>query len=233
MEVTIVPISKIIKKGVWHYQPYSKAVRDAEAVLKQSPYPILPLAEVVESAKRGFFHSNIANQTETEGIPLIRSINITSGGLDLSSVAYISSTDDDKLHTTQVQKDDVLVSIVAIAGPINSAVYNLEQSANISQHICRLRIKNIISPYYLVSFLRSNIGQHLLQARLTGSVSRTISIQSLLQLPIICPPLRHQEQIASQVKAKKAQAARHQPRAETLQNETNQTFDQLLKEGAL
>ena len=230
MEVTIVPISEILKKGVWHYQPYSKAVRDTEAVLEQSPYPVLPLGEVIESAKRGFFRSNTTNQTE--GIPLIRHVNINSGELDLSNVVYISSADHEKLHATQVQTGDVLVGIVAMAGPINSVVYDLDQPANISQHICRLRLTDSINPYYLVSFLRSNIGQPLLQARLTGAVSRTISIQSLLQLPIICPPLQHQERIASQVKAKKAQAAQHRQRAETLQNEANQAFDQLLKQGA-
>lgn len=230
MEVTIVPISKILKKGVWHYQPYSKAVRDAEAVLEQSPFPVLLLGEVVESAKRGFFRSNTTNQSE--GIPLIRHVNINSGDLDLSNVVYISSADHEKLHTTQVQTGDVLIGIIAMPDSINSVVYDLEQPANISQHICRLRLTDGMNPYYLVYFLKSDIGQYLLQSRLTGAVSRTISIQSLLQLPIICPPLQHQEKIASQVKAKKAQAAQHRQRAEALQNEANQAFDQLLMEGA-
>lgn len=231
MEVAVVPISKILKKGVWHYQPYSKAVRESETVLEQSPYPVLPLADILESAKRGFFRSTTTYQTD--GVPLIRPVNIKSGELNMSNMACISWENHEKLKATQLQRGDVLVEIIAMTGPISSVVYDLDQPANISQHICRLRLTDRVNPYYLVSFLRSDIGQYLLQARLTGAISRTISIQSLLQLPIICPPLKAQEGIASQIKAKKAQANQTQHKAEILQDEADQAFEKLLKEGRL
>jgi restriction endonuclease S subunit len=230
MESTIVPISEILRKGAWHYQPYSKSVRETEAVLQQSPYPIIPLRELVQNVKHGFLQKS--HNHLTEGIPVIRLKNLTFSGLNLADVVYISPEDHQKLHQTQLHQGDVLVALSAASGFIKTAVYESDQPANINQTIARLSLTNNINSNYLVNYLKSEIGQTLLQSHLMGAVIKTISINALMELPIICPPLKEQERIVSNVKSLQQQAPQHSQQSEALQREANQTFDYLLRQGA-
>jgi type I restriction enzyme, S subunit len=230
MESTVVPISEILQKGAWHYQPYSKAVRETEAVLQQSPYPIIPLRELVQNVKHGFLQRS--HNHLTEGIPVIRLKNLTFLGLNLADVVYISPEDHQKLYQTQLHQGDVLVGLSAASGFINTAVYESDQPANINQSIARLSLTNNINSNYLVNYLKSEMGQTLLQSHLMGAVIKTISINALMELPIICPPLKEQERIVSNVKSLQQQAAQHSQQSEALQREANQTFDYLLRQGA-
>ena len=195
METRLVPISEIRKKGVWHFQPYSQAMQQAETLLEQSPYPVTLLRELVQSANRGFPHSNTTYLTA--GIPFIRLNDLKVIGLDLSEVVYISQEDHQKLQQTQIQKDDVLVGLIATFAPINAAVYELDQPANINQHIVRLRLSDRITPHYLVYYLKSNLGQTLLQSHLMGAVTKTMSVNALMTIPVICPPRLEQERIVA------------------------------------
>ena len=229
METRLVPISEIRKKGVWHFQPYSQAMQQAEALLEQSPYSVTLLRELVQSANRGFPHSNTTYQTE--GIPFIRLNDLKSRGLDLSEVTHISQEDHQKLHQTQIQRGDVLVGLIATFAPINAAVYELDQPANINQHIVRLSLSDRINPYYLVYYLKSNIGQTLLQSHLMGAVTKTMSVDALMTIPVICPPLIEQERIVVNIKLIQQQATQHSQTAEALYQKANQVFDHLLREG--
>lgn len=232
MEVALVPIREVLKKGVWHYQPYSQSVREAEAILEQSLYPVCPLQELVEvgSVKRGF--SPRASHYLEAGVPFIRQTNLKSTLVDFSEVAYISQADHQKLHQSEVHRGDVLVGLVATAGPINIAVYQSDQPANINQNVARIRpIKETLIPDYLVYYMRSKLGQTLLQSRLTGSVIRAISLSSLIELPIIHPPVGEQDFIVSRMRSLQRRAQESVQDAEIFQHEAHQQFDRWLKEG--
>ena len=231
MEVALVPIQEILKKGVWHYQPYSQAVREAEAILEQSPYPICPLQEVVESVKRGF--SPRGSHFLESGVPFIRQTNLKATQVNFSEVVYISQEDHQKLHQSEVQRGDVLVGLVAAAGPIDIAVYPSDQPANINQNIARLRpLQEALIPDYLVYYMRSTLGQTLLQSRLTGSVIRAISLRALIELPIIHPSVGEQDHIIGRIRSLQRQVQQSVQDAAVLQREAHQQFDRWLREGA-
>ncbi len=209
MEAVIVPISEICQKGVWNFQPYSQAVREVNAQLEYSPFPVVELGELVIDAKRGFPRRGT---NDYEGIPLITNRNLTQYGVDLTDASYITSEEHQKLEETQVQMNDVLTSLVA--HPTIAAVYKHDQTANISQHILRLRLKSELAPAYLVYYLNSELGQTLIQSRVTGAIQKMLSINEIMKLPVILPPLSEQKQIVEKIQQIEQQAVEFSQQAQ-------------------
>lgn len=229
METRLVPISEIRKKGVWHFQPYSQAVQRLEADLAQSQFPVIKLQDFVDNAKRGFIQKSIG---ETDGVLLIRPINLTPIGLDLSEVAYITPADHNKLPQTQLQAGDVIISLVAPSQQTIAAVYTEDRPANITNNLARLRLKSNIDPAYLAYYLNSNLGKTLLESQMTGSVIRTTNLSSLLELPVVYPSLDKQHQIVLYVQNLQQKAIQLSKQGANLQAEARQMFDRVLKEEA-
>lgn len=229
METQLVPISEICKKGVWHFQPYSNAVQQLETDLAQSQFPVIKLQDFVENAKRGFIQKSMG---ETDGVLLIRPRNLTPIGLDLSEVAYITPADHHKLPHTQLQTGDVILSLVAPSQQAIAAVYTDNRPANITNNLARLRLNSNIDPAYLAYYLNSNLGQNLIESRMTGSVIRTINLSSLLELPVVYPSLDKQHQIVFYVQNLQQKAIQLSEQSVNLQAEARQMFDRVLKEEA-
>jgi restriction endonuclease S subunit len=229
METRLVPMNEIRKKGVWHFQPYSQAVQQLDAALAQSQFPVVKLQEFVENAKRGFIYKSTG---EADGILLIQPRNLTPIGLDLSEVAYITPADHQKLPQTQLQAGDVIVSLAAPSRYAIAAVYRDNQPANITSNLARLRLKSNIDPVYLAYYFNSDLGQTLIESRMTGAVMRTISLSSLLELPVVYPSLDRQHQIVSYVQNLQQKAIQLSQQGVNLQAEARQMFDRVLKEEA-
>jgi type I restriction enzyme S subunit len=82
---------------------------------------------------------------------------------------------------SEVKQGDVLIAIggyvgrPAIVGKVPQGHY-----LNINRHIARLRVdESLIDPYYLVSFLSSQIGSRILTREITGSVQAGINLEDL------------------------------------------------------
>lgn len=229
METRLVPISEINKKGVWHFKPYSQAVQQLEIALDQSQFPVVKLQNFVENAKRGFIEKSTG---EADGVLLIRPRNLTPIGLDLSEVAYISSADHQKLPQTQLQSGDVIVSLVGTSRCAIAAVYRDNRPANITNNLARLRLNSNIDPVYLAYYLNSDLGQKLIESRMTGAVMRMINISSLLELPVVYPSLDKQHQIVFYVQNLQQKAIQLSQQGANLQAEARQMFDRVLNEEA-
>jgi restriction endonuclease S subunit len=229
MEARLVPISEIRKRGVWHFQPYSQAVQQLEADLTQSQFPVVKLQDFVENAKRGFIQKSTG---EADGVLLIRPRNLTPSGIDLAEVTYINRADHDKLPQTQLQSGDVIVSLVATSRYAIAAVYRDNRPANITNNLVRLRLNSTIDPVYLAYYLNSDLGQKLIESRMTGAVMRMINLSSLLELPVVYPSLDKQHQIIFYIQNLQQKAIQLSQQGVNLQAEARQMFDRVLKEEA-
>lgn len=231
MEFALVPISEIYQKGVWHFLPYSLSVRKAETALENSNYPIVPLRDLVcgNLIQRGFPLQSIAYQNE--GIPLIRLSNLQSGKIDFLNLVYISQANHDKLQKTQLHQGNVLVGLI-IRPMVRVAVYESDQPANINQHIAKLELKQErINPHFLVYYLQTEIAQTLLRYRATGTTQPVISIHSLMELEIPCPPIPVQHKIVNATQIIRQQAEDYQQTAQALQQDVFRQFDNVLWQG--
>ncbi len=166
MEETLVKVSELRKKGVWHFLPYSQQASHTAALLQKSPFPVQPVETLVrEKPIRGYA---MVSSDANDGVPVLAGRNIAPGGINFEGVEYLTPAAHEKLHHTQVQRGDVLVKLVAQPGV--AAVYAYAEAANFNSHLARLRLKPEVDPEYLVSYLNSDLGQSLIRSFTTGSV---------------------------------------------------------------
>jgi len=228
MEKTVVRLSEVRNKGAWNFSLFSAENRKAEAALKQSPYPVVPLKEIVKKAERGF---SIRPESSSEGIPLLSVQCITPKGVVIDNAnRFISQEEHQKLYRSAVKRNDVLVSLLRHPNVNISAVYESDEPANLTSALVRLQLeKEKIDPRYLSTFLNSSVGQSLIQQRTIGSIQQSMTISRLLDLPIPLPPLEEQEHLLRAIQDKHSEAIKYEQEAIKLREEANELIGNLFK----
>ena len=165
------------------------------------------------------------------GVRFIRSGEITTEGtVTPTSEVHIS----DEIHTgkmksSQLQKGDLLIAIVgATIGAVG--IYDLNKPANINQAIASVRLSNKeVLGEYICWYLRSSIGQRLLDYFKRPVARANINLAEVGEIPIIIPDLQIQETIIKEVDNRRSEAQRLRSEAETGWQAAKQWFeDQLL-----
>lgn len=129
------------------------------------------------------------------GILFLRSQNIYDDGLHLDDPKYISTEIDEDMSNSRVFKNDLLLNITG-ASIGRCCLYNLEESANVNQHVCIVRVMEKISPLYLKLVINSRIGQTQIALYQTGGNREGLNYEQLRNFYIPLPPLSEQLQIA-------------------------------------
>jgi restriction endonuclease S subunit len=223
MEKTIVNLSQLRQKGVWNFDPYSQSVAGAMAELEKSPFPVVKLG-TLGTTQRGYFINGIKDGGE---IPLISVRNISTEGINLNHLRYLTPEEHKKLEKTQVHKGDVLVSLIMHPGM--AAVYESEDPANIDTHLARLRLTDKIDPAYLAFYLNSDIGQAIVRSFSTGSIQPMLTITALNDLPVMLPSLDEQKRIISEAQRLTQEAGKLSKAAEDCRAEANKLFGKLFQ----
>lgn len=137
------------------------------------------------------------------GILFLRSQNIYDDGLHLDDPKYISTEIDEDMSNSRVFKNDLLLNITG-ASIGRCCLYNLEESANVNQHVCIVRVMEKISPLYLKLVINSRIGQTQIALYQTGGNREGLNYEQLRNFYIPLPPLSEQLQIADYLDEKTA-----------------------------
>lgn len=140
-----------------------------------------------------------ANIYKTSGIYFLRSQNIHNDGLRLDNVVYITREIHNSMLSSQVQKDDVLINITG-ASIGRSYIYNLEEEANINQHICILRPdKDLLVSKYLMYQLQSSRIQNLINM-VEGASREGLTNHELKNYQISLVDIKSQREIVKSIK---------------------------------
>lgn len=134
-----------------------------------------------------------------EGVKLLRSQNIHFDGLHLENVVYINKDIDESMSNSRTKKNDVLFNITG--GSIGRCcLINNDETMNVNQHVCIIRPnKKEIDPYYLLSFLCSDLGQIQLRLNLTGSGREGLNFENLGNFIIPLPEMDEQKKIGNHI----------------------------------
>jgi len=145
------------------------------------------------------------------GVPAFRSLNIRPDSLNLNSLVYISSSDNDTiLAKSKIRTGDVLV--VRTGYPGTACVVPSEfDGANCIDLIILRPKKDIINCDYLSRFLNSEYGKAQALAGNTGLAQQHLNIGAIRQVKIPLPPLALQQQFARIVE--QVEALREKQRA--------------------
>lgn len=138
----------------------------------------------------------------TEGIALIRSLNIYDNEFKYKNLAYISQEQADKLKNVIVESSDVLFNITGASVCRCSIVPDDVLPARVNQHVSILRpIKEKLSSSFLSHLLISeNVKIKLLGVgSFGGAVMEAITKEQLEKIEVILPSIDLQNQFAERV----------------------------------
>ena len=134
---------------------YRQAVlKDAFAHITDKK-PIREMSSVVTSGSRGW-----AQYYSAHGAKFVRIGILTRGRIqiDLSDMQYVDLPDGAEGKRTQLQPNDVLVSITADLGSIGLVPDDIGE-AYVNQHIAMIRFNNPVQGEFMAWYLRSDYGQ--------------------------------------------------------------------------
>ena len=134
---------------------YRQAVlKDAFARITDKK-PIREMSSVVTSGSRGW-----AQYYSDHGAKFVRIGNLTRDRIriDLSDIQYVDLPDGAEGKRTQLQPNDVLVSITADLGSIGLVPDDIGE-AYVNQHIAMIRFNNPVQGEFMAWYLRSDYGQ--------------------------------------------------------------------------
>jgi len=116
---------------------------------------IREMSSVVTSGSRGW-----AQYYSDHGAKFVRIGNLTRDRIriDLSDIQFVDLPDDAEGKRTQLQPNDVLVSITADLGSIGLVPDDIEE-AYVNQHIAMVRFLNPVQGEFMAWYLRSDYGQ--------------------------------------------------------------------------
>lgn len=139
------------------------------------------LASFITSGSRGW-----AKYYAESGAKFIRIQNLVGGELDLSDCAFVNPPETAEARRTQVQPNDVLVSITADLGRTAVVPSGLGRS-HINQHIALLRLEGV-NAAYASHFLAGPGGQLQFGKLNRSAVKAGLNFNDLRSLEILLPP---------------------------------------------
>jgi len=137
------------------------------------------------------------------GIPALRSQNITKDGITTNNLVFFSQKDNEtKLSKSIIRRNNVL--IVRTGQPGTAAIVPKElDGANCIDAIIVKLNKKIITPEYLVTFFNSAGGKEIVLKTARGQIQQHFNIGSLNNAQIPIPPIELQQQFSKVFKEKK------------------------------
>ena len=145
-------------------------------------------------------HSSI-KRTDT-GIMYLSSKNFSKDGIILNKVDYISQLDYEKYFKgsstalTKPQENDLIFSIIGSIGGVY--LYKKEDCFGLSSSVAMIRVNSVeLDAHYLFFYLKSNFLQKWAEIIKSGSAQGFLSLSMIRSLPLLFPPLKIQQKIAS------------------------------------
>lgn len=133
-----------------------------------------------------------------EGVLFLRSQNIYNESLKLEDRTYIPEEIHDKMKSSQLIKNDILLNITG--GSIGRCFYfDLNEEANINQHVCIIRPNDKAYFKYLHKFIISSLGEYQIDNLQYGGGREAISFENIKNFVIPIPSYNEQIEINNHI----------------------------------
>jgi len=139
------------------------------------------------------------NYTESPGILFVTSENVGEGEILLDKPKYVEERFNDIEKKSILHKGDVLTNIVG-ASIGRTAIFDLDEVANINQAVCILRcLPEIINNSFLMHLLNSPFFKNILHENEVNNARANLSLGFFKSLVIPIPPLKEQIEIIERI----------------------------------
>jgi len=160
-----------------------------------SHWKVERLKYVVSKIGSGVTPKGGATVYQTTGIPLIRSQNVHFDGLDFSDIACITEEIHDDMSGSKVKRGDVLLNITG-ASIGRCYYYDLDDEANVNQHVCILRPNDLMTTNFLYYLMMSEVGQSQIFSGFKGSGREGLGNEAIKVFKIPLPKTKEQKEIS-------------------------------------
>ena len=160
-----------------------------------SHWKVERLKYVVSKIGSGVTPKGGATVYQTTGIPLIRSQNVHFDGLDFSDIACITEEIHDDMSGSKVKRGDVLL-IITGASIGRCYYYDLDDEANVNQHVCILRPNDLMTTNFLYYLMMSEVGQSQIFSGFKGSGREGLGNEAIKVFKIPLPKTKEQKEIS-------------------------------------
>ncbi len=214
--------------------PYSNQSRFRKlfAYIRASKYRVATFKELAARIFSGVtpLSKGDAYVPPPDGVRFIRSGEITSDGevTANSEVHLCDAIHSGMMRRSQLKSGDLLIAIVgATIGA--TGVFTLDEPANINQAIAAVRLLgDEISPEFACLYLRSSIGQALLDYFKRPVARANINLEEIGEIPLVIPPKDVQEKIVIESHRRREEARRLRTEAETGWQAAKRWFEEQL-----
>lgn len=140
---------------------------------------------------------------KTEGISLIRSLNVHNNSFVYKDLAYIDDNQAETLKNVTIEENDVLLNITGASVARCCVVPSNVLPARVNQHVAIIRAREILNNTFLCYLLTSHSYQQELISigKCNGATREAITKGQLENLDIPIPPLPLQHQFATKIEA--------------------------------
>jgi len=176
-------------------QDIPKDYRQTEVGLVPTDWTITSLEQISAFITKGSTPTTYGFHWQQSGILFLRSECVSERGLDLSQSMFISSKAHSFLRRSEVQDDDILVTITGNVG--RAVMLSGVGKANLNQHIARVRITSDgVDPRFAYHYLSKPEVRAYFTKITTGQAYPQISLKQVRETSLPLPSLREQTVIA-------------------------------------
>ena len=163
-------------------------------------WPCITLAELCTKLGSGATPRGGKSAYKTEGIPLIRSMNVHNGRFVWKDLAYIDDDQAARLKSVMLMKGDVLLNITGASVARSCILPDELVGGRVNQHVSIVRVDQTkMLPIVLNAVLISDSYQHFLLngSRMAGATREAITKEDLKNMIVPLPPLELQQDFAA------------------------------------
>jgi type I restriction enzyme S subunit len=163
------------------------------------PWPLKPLKSLAVKIGSGATPAGGKESYFTEGIPLIRSMNVHFAGFEPKGLVFLSDEQAKQLANVTVQPSDVLLNITgASIGRVTTAPPEMA-GGRVNQHVSIIRPIKELDAQFLAKFLASPAIQRMINDIQVGATREALTKGMIEQFDIPLPPLTEQRRIVAKV----------------------------------
>lgn len=146
------------------------------------------------------------NNYHTDGIPIIRSMNVHMSKFIYEGLAYLDDKQASQLNNVITQKDDVLLNITGASIGRTCLLPDTLVGARVNQHVSIVRTKNELLPQYLSFYFASPIMQTKITIENYGATRQALTKSAIENFRIHLPTLPEQQRIVEEIEKRFAVA---------------------------
>jgi len=133
---------------------------------------------------------------QKKGVPIIRSQNVLWGNLSLDDVARITIEQHQKMKSTLVKENDILLNITGASIGRCCFVPKGTEESNVNQHVCIIRLDRTNYPKYILDTLLSFQGQRQIALFQAGGNRQGLNFEQIASIELKVPSFPEQKAIA-------------------------------------